>query len=64
MLHAYVLDRETNWDSCLPLVEFAYNNCPHKVMGMSPFEMNHGKSPITPDTIGTPQKCLGVRQTS
>ena len=30
MLHAYVSNRKTNWNLCLPLLEFAFNKCPHK----------------------------------
>lgn len=44
MLRAYVSDRQTDWDSYLPLLEFAYNNRPHKVTKLSPFEMNYGMS--------------------
>ncbi|KAH7435356.1 hypothetical protein KP509_06G061500 [Ceratopteris richardii] len=57
MLRAYVSERQTDWDSYLPLVEFAYNNRPHNVTGMSPFEMNYGMNPTTPSTIGMPKKC-------
>ena len=57
MLRAYVSDRQTDWDSYLPLLEFAYNNRPHKVTKLSPFEINYGMSPLAPGTIGTPQKC-------
>ncbi|KAH7285734.1 hypothetical protein KP509_33G043200 [Ceratopteris richardii] len=57
MLRAYVSQRQIDWDSYLPLVEFAYNNRPHKVIGMSPFEMNYGMNPIAPSTIGMPKKC-------
>ena len=57
MLQEYVFDNQMNWDTQLPLLEFSCNNRPHKVIGLSPFEMNYGKSPLTLDTIGTPQKC-------
>lgn len=57
MLRAYVSERQTDWDLYLPLLEFAYNKRPHKVTGMSPFEMNYGMIPLSPDTKGTPQKC-------
>lgn len=57
MLRAYVSDRQTNLDSYLPLLEFAYNNRPHKLTKLSPFEMNYGMSPLAPGTIGTPKKC-------
>ncbi|MCO5612452.1 hypothetical protein L7F22_066719 [Adiantum nelumboides] len=57
MLRAYVSDRQTDWDTYLPLLEFAYNNRPHRVTGLSPFEMNYGMSPLAPDTIGISKKC-------
>ena len=56
----YLIGR--HWDSYLPLLEFAYNNRPHKVTGISPFEMNYGISPLSPGTIGTPQKCPSAAQ--
>ncbi|KAH7433568.1 hypothetical protein KP509_07G075500 [Ceratopteris richardii] len=57
MLRAYVSERQTDRDSYFPLVEFSYNNRPHKVTGMSPFEMNYGMNPTSPSTIGMPKKC-------
>ena len=57
MLRAYVSDRQTDWDAYLPLLEFAYNNRPHKVTGISPFEMIYGIIPLSLGTIGTPQNC-------
>ena len=62
MLRAYVSDKQIDWDSYLPLLEFAYNNRPHKMTGISPFEMNYGISPVSPRTIGTPQKCPSAAQ--
>ena len=44
----------------LPLLEFAYNNRPHKVTGLSLFVMNYGMSPLTLGTIGSPQICPTV----
>ena len=53
MLRVYVSHRQSDWVSYLPMLKFAYNNQPHKADCMSPFEMNYGKSPLTPNTIGT-----------
>ncbi|KAH7423824.1 hypothetical protein KP509_12G075800 [Ceratopteris richardii] len=62
-IHTYVqqcfmckVNKQTDWDSYLPLVEFAYNNRPHKVTRMSPLEMNYGMNPTPPSTIGMPKK--------
>ena len=56
-LRAYVSDKQSNWDTYLPLLEFAYNNRPHRATGLSPFEMNYGMSLPAPATIGISQKC-------
>ena len=57
MLRAYVSDRQSNWDSYLSILEFAYNTQPYKVAGLSPFELNYGMIPLLPGTLGIPQKC-------
>ncbi|KAI3677595.1 hypothetical protein L6452_36861 [Arctium lappa] len=36
-------DRDSRWDSHLPLVEFAYNNSYHSSIGMTPFEALYGR---------------------
>ena len=62
MLRAYVSDRQTDWDSYLPLLDFSYNDRPHKVTCISPFEMNYDITPLSPGTIGTPHKCPSAAQ--
>ena len=42
MLRAYVSDRQTHWDSYLPLLEFAYNNSYDSSIKMAPFETLYG----------------------
>ncbi|MCI28761.1 retrotransposon protein, partial [Trifolium medium] len=37
LLRACVLEQGTSWDSCLPLIEFTYNNSFHSSIGMAPF---------------------------
>ncbi|CAJ2633442.1 unnamed protein product [Trifolium pratense] len=37
-----------NWDSCLPLVEFTYNNSYHSSIEMAPFEALYGRRCRTP----------------
>ena len=51
MLCAYVFDKQSDWDTYLPLLEFSYNNRPHRATGLSPFELNYGMSPLAPTTI-------------
>jgi transposase InsO family protein len=38
MLRAYVLQYDKNWDKCLSLVEFSYNNNYQTSLKMAPFE--------------------------
>ncbi|MCI45558.1 retrotransposon protein, partial [Trifolium medium] len=38
LLRACVLEQGVGWDSCLPLIEFTYNNSFHSSIGMTPFE--------------------------
>ncbi|MCO5565183.1 hypothetical protein L7F22_018856 [Adiantum nelumboides] len=42
LLKCYVLDNPTQWEHCLPLVEFAYNNTNHSSTGKAPFEIVEG----------------------
>ena len=37
--------QQDNWDSLLPLAEFAYNNAPSATTGISPFFANKGYHP-------------------
>jgi hypothetical protein len=47
MLRCYVNPRMDNWDTLLPLVQFAYNSTHHSSIGMSPFEASMGFVPRT-----------------
>ena len=42
------MDNQTQWEKCLPLVEFAYNNSYHSSIGMPPYEALHGRPCRTP----------------
>jgi hypothetical protein len=48
LLRACVLDQGGSWDSCLPLIEFTYNNSYHSSIGMAPFEALYGRRCRTP----------------
>ena len=44
----YVMDRQTQWEKYLPLVEFAYNNSHHSSIGMPPYQALYGRPCKTP----------------
>ncbi|MBW0485092.1 hypothetical protein O181_024807 [Austropuccinia psidii MF-1] len=54
----YVSYHQDNWNTCLPLAEFAYNNSEHSSTNQSPFFTVYGRDPqfdsvhITQDTPG------------
>ncbi len=46
---------QQDWVDHLELAEFCYNNLEHSAMGVTPFQMVTGKSPIVPTTwVGQP----------
>ena len=42
LLRYLVGEHARNWDSILPIAQFAYNNSVNRTIGMSPFEVVHG----------------------
>jgi hypothetical protein len=48
MLRAYVLQYGKNWEKCLPLAEFSYNNSYQTSLKMAPFEALYGRHCRTP----------------
>ncbi len=48
MLRMYVMDKPSNWEDFLHLVEFSYNNHYHASAKMSPFEILYGRRCNTP----------------
>ncbi|MCO5571454.1 hypothetical protein L7F22_025194 [Adiantum nelumboides] len=48
MLRHYIQIRLASWEEYLPLVEFAYNNAPLSVTGMTPFQAAYGHTPLVP----------------
>jgi hypothetical protein len=48
MLRACVLQYDKNWDKCLPLAEFSYNNSYQTSLKMAPFEALYGCRCRTP----------------
>ncbi|MGQ3285828.1 RNase H-like domain-containing protein [Bosea sp. (in: a-proteobacteria)] len=48
MLRSFVSPNLKNWDTLLPLAEFAVNNAKQASTGHSPFYLNYGRHPATP----------------
>ncbi|MCO5578754.1 hypothetical protein L7F22_032599 [Adiantum nelumboides] len=48
MLRHYIQQRLASWEEYLSLVEFAYNNAPHFVTGITPFQAACGHTPLVP----------------
>jgi hypothetical protein len=48
MLRACVIHYGRNWDKCLSLAEFSYNNSYQSSLKMAPFEALYGRMCITP----------------
>ena len=47
MLRSFVNPRQDNWDKCLPILEFAFNNSENPSTGFTPFFLNYGRDPGT-----------------
>jgi hypothetical protein len=47
-LRAYIIHYGTNWDKCLALAEFSYNNSYRSSPQMAPFEVLYGQRCRTP----------------
>jgi hypothetical protein len=43
MSRMYVMDKPSEWEDYVHLVEFAYNNRYHEYLNMSPFEALYGR---------------------
>ena len=57
----YVMDKPSQWEDYLHLVEFAYNNNFQVSTGMSPFEILYGRKCNTPISWSSPVDRLMVR---
>jgi hypothetical protein len=60
MLRMYVMDKSTQWEKYLPLVEFAYNNGYQASLKMSPIETLYGRKYNTPVSWDNPTNCTVV----
>ena len=58
MLRACVMQKPTQWEEYLHLVEFAYNNGYHTSLKMTPFEVLYGWKCCTPSSWGGPEDKL------
>ncbi|KLT38291.1 hypothetical protein CC85DRAFT_225593, partial [Cutaneotrichosporon oleaginosum] len=48
MLRPFVDSRQGNWVTCLPALEFAYNSSVQASTGKTPFELDLGYQPRSP----------------
>jgi hypothetical protein len=55
LLRVHARDDPTNWDSYLPLVEFAMNNSVNVSTGLTPFYINYGLHPWIPADLSSGQ---------
>lgn len=53
ILRGFVNTAADDWDTCLPLAEFAYNNSVNPTTGYTPFYLNYGRHPRTPAHLST-----------
>ena len=54
MLRSYMSPRQNDWEECVPLLEFAYNNSKQASTGFSPFVLCYGRAPATPFSHSLP----------
>ena len=54
MIRKVCADNQAKWVEALPLLEFAYNNSPHRVTKVSPFKAIQGVDPIVPAALLLP----------
>ena len=62
MLRIYVMDKPSEWEDYLHLVEFSYNNGNQASLGMTPYEALYGRRCRTPVTWDNPVKRLVLGQ--
>ena len=53
ILRSFVNQAYTNWDSLLPLAEFAYNDSINSSTKLTPFQVDNGQNPIRPVMAST-----------
>jgi transposase InsO family protein len=54
VLRAFVGPHQSDWDTWLPLAQFAVNNSFHESIANTPFFVNYGMHPRTPMTVNLP----------
>ncbi len=56
MLRHFVNPRQDNWDTLLPVLEFAINNSFQESIQDTPFFLNYGRHPRVPSDIRLPEE--------
>ena len=59
-LRSFVNARQDDWETYLPLYEFAYNNSFNASLGDTPFFLGHGRQPTLPISVSKPTKSPAV----
>lgn len=62
VLRHYVSPQQDDWDTYLPMAEFAINNSWHESTGCTPFFLNYGQHPHTPASVQLPSKVPAALQ--
>ncbi|KAK9749517.1 hypothetical protein RND81_02G131200 [Saponaria officinalis] len=60
MLRVCTMEFNDNWERCLPLIEFSYNNSYHASLGCAPFEALYGRKCRSPFCWNDASDNLGV----
>jgi transposase InsO family protein len=61
-MRSYVAGDQSDWDSHLPLVEFAVNSSHHVAIGTTPFLMDYGQTPLVPNMLPLVSKNPAARK--
>ena len=61
ILRSFVNQTHTNWDSLLPLAEFAYNDSINASTKLTPFQVDNSQNPVRPVMTSTDSLPLSIK---